>query len=117
MRKFYLVSYIIAVLSIAIFLIATAHNGTESVLSVARPPSTESIRINKKLKAIVNGDTISFVAASEQRCDTLYKYAHCVGVGKIIGLNKWNYIYVKNDSIRLITIEQLIAEQNGKSKR
>lgn len=116
-----LILFISIVFGMAVFIIATAHPGTKSIATIAKPQyqdgDFEEGHRNDNLKAIIDGKEYDYYAASETRCDELYKYCHCIGRGTITGLNQLNYFYVPNDSFRLITIEQLIAEQNGKSKR
>ena len=107
-----LLVYLTAVAVMAIYIVTTSHNGTESYASVERPKEGYvTIRQNKELKAVVNGDTIPFLAASNKRCDNLYKYGHCIGMGNIVGASGVYYIYVKNDNYRLITVDQMLAEK------
>lgn len=123
--KGYLILFVALVFSMVAFVICTAHTGTLRKPIVPTDRNMNNIdwddveegHRNDNLKAVIGTDTVDYYAASDTRCDELYKYCHCIGRGTITGLNQLNYFYVPNDSFRLITVEQLIAEQNEKKSR
>jgi len=114
----YILSFLAATFVIIFFATSTSNKGELSAMVIPRQTIQDWSKVEMKEmnnhKAYINGEEVSYDAASYQRCDEMYKYFHLIGYGNLEGSNEMVYLYRLNLNDRFVTVSELLAIYNDK---
>jgi len=100
--------YLIAVAALFFYGATSVHKGTMNGFTPYRDDKSFGEMVVQRGMAVIKDTVVNYDAASEVRCDSLYKYYHCIGYGYIQGTHSWNYFYNKNGKNVLITQDNML---------